>query len=63
MNFLGKLVSEPKEIKELLRKEYTQRLRTRPVRPDFGDLEFRKKGYFQAPIKTCKDYSHRSVGI
>ena len=54
VNFLGKLVSEPKEIKELLRKEYTQRLRTRPVRPDFGDLEFRKNEIFKLQLKLAK---------
>ena len=53
VNFMGKLVSEPTEIKELLRKEYVQRLRTRPVRPDLGDLEVRKNEIFRLQLKLA----------
>ena len=46
-------MSEPTEIKELLRKEYVQRLRTRPVRPDLGDLEVRKNEIFRLQLKLA----------
>ena len=45
-NFRGKLVSTPSEIKKLLAKEYKQRLRDRPLRPDLGDLRDRRNEIF-----------------
>ena len=42
----GRLISEPKALQILLAKEYKERLRTRPVRPDLNDLEARKPRYF-----------------
>ena len=47
-NHDGKLVSEPTELKKLLAKEYKERLRTRPVRPDLEQLENRKTIIFEA---------------
>ena len=41
-DFKGKLITEPKEIKKLLAKEYKQRLRNRPTRPDFYEIKNRK---------------------
>ena len=42
-NHRGKIVSGPTEIKKLLAKEYKDRLRTRPIRPDFLKIKKRKK--------------------
>ena len=33
---IGKIVSAPSELTKLLAKEYKERLRTRPIRPDLG---------------------------
>ena len=33
-NHMGKIISGPRELKKLLAKEYKERLRSRPVRPD-----------------------------
>ena len=38
-NFKGKIITDLTEIKKLLKKEYTQRLRKRPFRPDLGKNE------------------------
>ena len=46
-NHFGKVVSDPKELKKLLSKEYKGRLRTRPARPDLNDLEKRKTSIFE----------------
>ena len=40
-NHKGKIVTGPSEIKSLLAKEYKERLRTRPIRPDLGNLRNR----------------------
>ena len=53
-NHAGKLVSEPKELKKLLAKEYKQRLRVRPVRPDFEQLEIRKERIFNMKLKLAE---------
>ena len=53
-NHAGKLVSEPKELKKLLAKEYKQRLRVRPVRPDFEQLEIRKELIFNMKLKLAE---------
>ena len=42
-NHKGQVISEPNSLKLLLAKEYKERLRQRPVRSDFDDLEKRKK--------------------
>ena len=42
-NHKGKLVSSPYEIRKLLSKKYKQRLRSRPLRPDMGNLKDRRK--------------------
>ena len=46
-NHKGRIVSEPNELKVLLAKEYKERLRTRPVRPDLENLEQRRKRIFE----------------
>ena len=50
-NFRGKIITDIEEIKDLLEKEYCQRLRRTPVRPDLGDLKSRKKGIFKLQLK------------
>ena len=37
-NYKGRIISEPNEIKKLLSKEYKERLRDRPIRPDLTHL-------------------------
>ena len=53
-NHKGKLVSGAQEIKTLLAKEYKERLRTRPVRPDMMYMKNRKKLIFQMKMKLSK---------
>ena len=50
----GRLVTAPNEIKKLLSKEYRERLRTRPVRPDLENLEPRKKRIFKMKLKLAE---------
>ena len=38
-NHNGKIVTDPKELKILLAKEYKERLRSRPIRQDFKENE------------------------
>ena len=51
-NHKGKIVSGPKEIKILLGKEYKNRLRSRPIRPDLMSLKVRRK-IFQQKLKLA----------
>ena len=53
-NHFGKVVSDSKELKKLLAKEYTERLRTRPVRNDISELEDRKKAIFEIKMKIAE---------
>ena len=50
---MGQLISEPKMLKELLVKDYRNRLRARPPRPDFIDLENRKNRIFQLKMQIA----------
>ena len=52
-NHKGDLVSNPKEISKLLEKEYKQRLRSRPMRPDLGDIKERKNDIFKMQFKLA----------
>ena len=49
-NHFGKVISDPKELKKLLAKEYKERLRTRPTRPDLNELEKRKNNIFKLKL-------------
>ena len=49
----GKLVTDPRKLKKLLAKEYKERLRTRPVRPDLKLLEERKSRIFKMKMKLA----------
>ena len=46
-NNKGNIVSGPQELKKLLAKEYKNRLRTRPVRPDLMEMRTRKQLLFR----------------
>ena len=50
-NHKGQVISEPNSLKLLLAKEYKERLRQRPVRSDFDDLEKRKNEIFKFKLK------------
>ena len=52
-NHKGFLISSPKEIKKLLGKEYKQRLRPRPTRPDLGDIKKRRQLIFDMQMKIA----------
>ena len=54
-NHKGNLVSNPSDIKKLLAKEYKQRLRSRPIRPDLGDLKERRKEIFAMHLKLAEE--------
>ena len=56
-NHKGELVSHPKEIRKLLGKEYKQRLRNRPMRPDLGDIETRRNIIFKMQLKLAEGHS------
>jgi hypothetical protein len=49
-NHKGKLISGPKEIKTLLAKEYKNRLRSRPIRPDLKETKQRRQKIFKIYI-------------
>ena len=53
-NHKGIIVSGPKEIKRLLAREYKNRLRTRPMRPDIISTKIRRKKIFQMKLKLSK---------
>jgi hypothetical protein len=53
-NHKGILVSSPYEIKKLLSKEYKQRLRSRPLRPDMGNLKERRKKIFKMQLNLAE---------
>ena len=54
LNHVGKIVSEPNELKALLAKEYKERLRARPVRPDLKSIENRKLEIFEMKLKLAE---------
>ena len=59
----GKLVTEPSELKRLLAKEYKERLRARPVRPDLDQLENRKRRIFQMKLKLAEANSSKEWNL
>ena len=50
-NHQGKMVSHPGALKKLLSKEYRNRLRKRPVRPDLSDMRVRRSKLFKLKMK------------
>ena len=53
-NHKGKIVSAPGDIKKVLAKEYKDRLRLRPLRPDLKNMKIRRKRIFQMKMKLAK---------
>ena len=53
-NQRGKIVSGPREIRSVLAREYKDRLRSRPLRPDLAGLKKRKKLIFKMKIKLAQ---------
>ena len=53
-NHRGRIISAPGELKQLLAKEYKERLRTRPRRPDLLSLEERRKKIFEIKMKLAE---------
>ena len=49
----GKIITDPKSLKSLLVKEYKERLRTRPTRPDFAESEKFRNMIFNLKIKMA----------
>ena len=54
-NHIGKIISRPKEIKILMSKEYKERLRRRPIRPDMKELMEKRQNIFQYKLKIAKN--------
>ena len=52
-NHRGKIISEPNALKLLLAKEYKERLRARPVRPDFRKSDIMKNQIFKMKLKLA----------
>ena len=57
-NHMGKIVTGPKDIRNVLAKEYKDRLRSRPVRPDLRKMMKRKTKIFKMKIKLAQ--AHQS---
>ena len=54
---MGKIVSSQKDIKNLLLREYTNRLRSRPVREDLKSLKCRRQKIFEMKLSLSGDQS------
>ena len=52
-NHKGKIIYGPNELKKLLAKEYKERLRMRPIRPDLLNLKTRRKHIFEMKLKLA----------
>ena len=53
-NYKGKIISNPHELRKLLAQEYKLRLRSRPIRPDLGDLKLRRDKIFDLQIRLSE---------
>ena len=49
----GQIISDPVQLKKMLEKEYKERLRERPLRPDFQNLEKSKNDIFEIKLKLA----------
>ena len=52
-NHKGQTISEPSASKKLLAKEYKERLRKRPIKPDFNRLEKRKNAILKLKLRLA----------
>ena len=55
----GKIISESEGLKKLLSKEYKERLRTRPLRPDLRHLDRRRRRIFRMKMKIAEATSSK----
>ena len=55
LNHKGKLVTGPEDIKKLLKKEYSERLRDRPYHPNLKEIGMLKKEAFEAKLEEAKN--------
>ena len=53
-NHKGKIISDPRELKKLLAKEYKERLRSRRMRPDFLRQDDLKEDIFKLKMKIAE---------
>jgi hypothetical protein len=53
-NHRGRIISGARGLKTLLAKEYKERLRTRPIRPDLGPMKWRGKNIFKLKMKLAQ---------
>ena len=53
-NHKGKIVTGPKDLKILLAREYKDRLRSRPVRPDLDALRKRRRRLFKKKMELAQ---------
>ena len=54
-NTRGKIVTGPREIRNVLAEEYKNRLRSRPVRPDLQNMKNRKQKIFEMKMKLAEE--------
>ena len=52
-NHKGKLITGPSELKKLLAKEYKERLRSRPARPDMKEMQSQEKRIFKMKMRLA----------
>ena len=55
LNHQGKLVTSPHDLKNLLAKKYIERLRPRPIHPDFEDINIIKKESFKVKLEEASN--------
>ena len=54
INHQGKLITGPEDIKKLLAKEFSERLRSRPYHPNFKNINIIKNESFEQKLKEAK---------
>lgn len=54
-NHVGKIISTPKDLKHLMLKEYKERLRMCPIRPDMKEVMKRRFEIFQYKLKMARN--------
>ena len=62
-NHKGKIVTGPKDIKNVLAKEYKDRLRSRPIRPDLRNMKIRKEKIFEIKLKLAENNPSKEWNI
>ena len=62
-NHKGKVVTGPRDIKNVLAKEYKDRLRSRPIRPDLKNMNERKNKIFEMKLKIASENASKDWSI